>query len=431
MDFRPAWTSDGRRKAVLRRRTTPRWWWCVLWSVLCLFWSLSLVAECMIVASWNTPNETVTFQHIATDPMTGRLYVGAMNWLFQFDTTLRLEQTVQTGPVNDNMACFPGACPESDLSPTDNANKLLLVDELSRRLIVCGSVYQGACRRRELDDIARAEDLMQLPVAANDAESSTVAFVGPARYKGFPYRVLYVAATNTRLGPYRDMVPAICSRSLDEGHRLFSLIEHSFSAISRVDISSQLRDYYLVKYIYGFHSGDFIYFATLQLSSYLRVQAEYGYVSRLARVCVSDAGYDSYVETTLQCLGADGRDYNLLQDAHLVRAEPSDLLIGVFAASADHTEQSSGRSAVCVFSIAEVEQRFTENIHLCYNGSVPSRDMDYIAGSIQDCPAPGVREAILSALSSKVPIPSSYVLVLFSFFAVYTSEQKTKFSFAV
>lgn len=400
MDFRRAW-SDGRRKAVLHRRTTPRWWWCVLWSVLCLSWSSSLMVECMVVASWNTPNETVTFQHMATDPMSGRVYIGAMNWLFQFDAALRLEQSVQTGPVNDNIMCFPGACPESEFSPTDNSNKLLVVDETSRRLIVCGSVYQGACRRRELDDIARAEDLVQLPVAANDAESSTVAFVGPARYKGYPYRVLYVATTNTRLGPYRELVPAICSRSLDEGRRLFSLIEHSFSAISRVDISSQLRDYYLVKYIYGFHSGDFIYFATLQLSSYLRVLAEYGYVSRLARVCVSDAGYDSYVETTLQCLGPDGRDYNILQDAHLVRSEPSDLLVGVFAASADHTDQSSGRSAVCVFSMADVEQRFTENIHLCYNGSVPSRDMDYIAGSIQDCPAPGVREAILSALSSK------------------------------
>lgn len=419
MDFRRAW-SDGRRKAVLQRKTTPRWWWCVLWSVLCLSWS-STVVEGMIVASWSTPNETVTLQHMATDPMSGRVYIGALNWLFQFDASLRLEQSIQTGPVDDNIQCFPGACPESELAPADNANKLLVVDESSRRLLVCGSVYQGACRRRELDDIARAEDLVPLPVAANDADSSTVAFVGPARYKGYPDRVLYVATTNSRLGPYRDMVPAICSRSLEEGRRLFSVIERSFSAISRVDISSQLRDYYLVDYIYGFHSGDFVYFATLQRRSHLRSLEEWGYISRLARVCVSDAGYDSYVETTLQCLGPDGRDYNLLQDAHLVRAEPSDLLVGVFAASRDHTDRSSGRSAVCVFPLSDVEQRFTENIHLCYNGSVPSRDMDYIAGSIQDCPEPGVREAILSALlSSQVPTPSSYDFVLFSF-ALYLS----------
>lgn len=369
----------------------------------------------MVVASWNTPNETVTFQHMATDPMSGRVYVGAMNWLFQFDAALRLEQSVQTGPVNDNIMCFPGACADSELSPADNSNKLLVVDESSRRLLVCGSVYQGACRRRELDDIARAEDLVPLPVAANDADSSTVAFVGPARYKGYQYEVLYVATTNSRLGPYRELVPAICSRSLEEGRRLFSVIEHSFSAISRVDISSQLRDYYLVNYVYGFHSGDFIYFATLQLRSFLRVQAEFGYVSRLARVCVSDSRYDSYVETTLQCLGPDGRDYNLLQDAHLVRGEPTDMLVGVFAASADHTDQSSGRSAVCVFSMAEVEQRFTENIHLCYNGSVASRDMDYIAGSIQKCYEPGVREAILNALLSKKVLHPNPTHSLFSF----------------
>ncbi|XP_035219207.1 plexin-B-like isoform X4 [Stegodyphus dumicola] len=387
MDFphRRTW-ADGRRKAALQRRTSSRWWWCVLWSVLCLAWS-GAVADGVVVASYSTPNDTI--QHMAIDPMSGRIYVGATNWLFQFDAGLRLERTVQTGPVEDNIQCFPGACSEQDLAPSDNVNKLLVVDEGSRRLLVCGSVYQGACRRRELDDITRAEDLVPLPVAANDETSSTIAFVGPARYMGYPSRVLYVATTNSRLGPYRDMVPAICSRSLEDGRRLFAVIEKSFSAISRVDISSQLRDYYLVDYIYGFHSGDYVYFATLQRRSHLRSLEEWGYISRLARVCVSDAGYNSYVETTLQCLGPDGRDYNLLQDAHLVRAEPADLLVGVFAASRDHTARSSGRSAVCVFSLADVEQRFTENIHLCYNGSVPSRDMDYIAGSIQACPEPG------------------------------------------
>ncbi|GIY45882.1 hypothetical protein CEXT_9691 [Caerostris extrusa] len=212
----------------------------------------------------------------------------------------------------------------------------MVVDEVSRRLLVCGSVYQGACQRRELEDIAVSDDLVLLPVAANDETSSTVAFVGPARYMGYPSRVLYVATTNSRLGPYRDMVPAICSPT----------IAPSISGRRRIHITT------------GSH------------------------------LCFG-CRYDSYVETTLQCLGPDGRDYNLLQDAHIVRAEPADMLVGVFAASRDHTMHSSGRSAVCVFSLADIEQRFTENIHLCYNGSVPSRDMDYIAGSIQDCPEPG------------------------------------------
>ncbi|KAG8189829.1 hypothetical protein JTE90_026130 [Oedothorax gibbosus] len=392
---------DGRRRASLQRRISSRWWWCVLWSVLCMTRScVSEKTDSVIAATWTTPNETVTFQNIAMDGVSGRLYIGANNWLFQFDAGLRLERAVQTGPVEDNIQCFPGACSEHKLSPSDNVNKLLIVDEVSRRLLVCGSVFQGACRRRELDDIANAEDLVLLAVAANDETSSTVAFIGPARYLGYPSRVLYVATTNSRLGPYRDMVPAISSRSLEDDRKLFAVVEKSSWKISRVDISSQWRDYYLVDYVYGFHSGDYVYFATLQRRSYLRTLEEWGYISRLARVCVSDAGYDSYVETTLQCLGPDGRDYNLLQDAHVVRSESGDLLIGVFAASRSHTSHSSGRSAVCVFPLSDIEQRFNENIHLCFNGSVPSRDMNYIAGSVEDCPEPGVREAILSALYS-------------------------------
>ncbi|KAF8794646.1 Plexin-B like protein [Argiope bruennichi] len=394
--YRRTW-ADGRRKIPLQRRISNRWWWCIFWSVLCLSWS-ETQASGVIVASYTTPNETVVFQHVAVDSLSGRVYVGATNWLFQLSSGLELDRAVQTGPVEDNIQCFPGACSEQQVSFVDNVNKILVVDEVSRRLLVCGSVYQGSCQRRELEDIAVADELVPLPVAANDETSSTVAFVGPARYMGYPSRVLYVATTNSKLGPYRDMVPAICSRHLEDDQRLFGIIEKSFSEILRVDISSQVRDYYLVNYIYGFHSGDYVYFATLQRRSHLRSMEEGGYISRLARICVSDARYDSYVETTLQCLGPDGRDYNLLQDAHIVRTEPADLLVGVFAASRDHTVHSSGRSAVCVFSLADVEQRFTENIHLCYNGSVSSRDMDYIAGSIQECPEPGVREAILSNL---------------------------------
>lgn len=376
---------------------------CILWSfslslvvVLCRG---SVIHEPLNYPSFVTFNETINFTHMVVDPQTGKVYVGATNWLYQFNSNLGLESSVQTGPVEDNIGCFPTDCTGQLFSLT-NINKVLVIDQDSRLLIVCGSVQQGSCRRHHLDNISNYENLVPVPVAANDENSSTFAFIGPARYAGYPSRVLYVATTNSRLGPYRDMVPAICSRSLDE-HQLFRVIEHSFSSTARIDISSQLRDYYLVQYVYGFHSGDFIYFATLQRKSYLRALEEWGYITRLSRVCVSDAGYNTYTEVTLQCLGPDGTDYNLLQDASLVRAgsdlaadlhiEPgTDVLVGVFAVSKDHTYLTSPNSAICVYSLADIEQRFTENIHMCYNGSMVTRDMDYIAGIIENCPEPGI-----------------------------------------
>ncbi|XP_076325026.1 plexin-B-like isoform X2 [Tachypleus tridentatus] len=402
----------GSSSTVQRRHSrmkTKRWKW-ELFHALGVVCVLVLSSWCTVVASehnniyasYTTLNESVNFTHMVVDSRSGRVYVGATNWLYQFNSSLDMEVEVEIGPVQDSVQCSPTDCSNLRKVATTNFNKVLVVDDEAGMLLVCGSVHQGACRRHSLTNISILEELIPVPVAANDENSSTYAFIGPGHYFGHLSRVLYVATTNSRLGPYRDMVPAVTSRSLDNGPgKLFSIIEKSFSTIARVDISSHLRDYYLVNYIYGFFSGDFVYFSTVQRKSHLRALEEWGFVTRLARVCTSDAGYNTYTELTLQCLGEDGVDYNLLQDASLVASGAdlaetlqvptgSDVLIGVFAQSAaDHTSRPARKSAICVFSLAEIEQRFTENIHMCYNGSVVTRNMDYIAGSIKDCPEPG------------------------------------------
>ena len=77
------------------------------------------------------------------------------------------------------------------------------------------------------------------------------------------------------------MVPAICSRNLqDNDNGLFTVIEHSFSETARVDISVNLRDAFLVHYVYGFYHHDFAYFALIQRKSYLLANQEWGHESR-------------------------------------------------------------------------------------------------------------------------------------------------------
>ncbi|GIY08582.1 hypothetical protein CDAR_432961 [Caerostris darwini] len=295
----------------------------VFHAVLLAAWATSICHaqhEGSVVASYRTYNDSINFTHVVVDYQTGRVYVGATNWLYQFNSSLDVESNVRTGPVEDSIQCFPTGCSDQQLSTANNVNKVLVIDHEGGMLIACGSVHQGSCRRHSLQDIGNFEKLLPVPVAANDENSSTYAFIGPARYPGLlPSRVLYVATTNSRLGPYRDVVPAICSRSL-EPNKLFTIIERSFSSIARVDVSFHLRDYYLVNYVFGFHSGDYVYYATVQRKSHLRALEEWGYITRLSRVCVSDVGYDTYTEVTLQCLGEDGTDFNLLQDASVIRA---------------------------------------------------------------------------------------------------------------
>ena len=438
----------------------------------------------LAIVSYITPNKSINFTHIELDPVTGTVYVGAVNWIFQLHSeSLRVQHAVRTGPIRDSIYCTPTDCSgilqnnnnnnggggasvdDSDndndiinnanninnnnnannnnnnvIQVMNNVNKILLVEPYARMLIICGSVHQGACARHRLEDISTHEDLVPIPVAANDENSSTVAFVGPARYFGVQLTpILYVAATDTRLGPYRDVVPSISGRSLESGSRLFNIIDRSFTDSARVDILFHLRDYFQVRYIYGFHSGDYVYMTQVQRRSYLRAHEELGYVSRLSRVCVSDAGFHTYAEITLECsnvVGESGRrsyynhrhqhrhrtssissessssatntskgvieEFNLLQDAILMKAgadladslnieRGSQVLIGVFSTSIDaHTSRPGARSAVCLYPVADIEQRFAENIHLCYNGSVYSRNMDYIAGGVNQCPEPGV-----------------------------------------
>ncbi|XP_022257983.1 plexin-B-like [Limulus polyphemus] len=394
----------------------------ITWICLALVWAITRLCHVFanqnppIVASFTTFNKSVNVTHVVVDQHSGQVYVGATNWLYQFDSSLELEKEVKTGPVEDSIQCSPTDCFHQKKMVTNNVNKVLVIDSQAGKLIVCGSVHQGACRRHQLGNINIVEDLVPVPVAANDENSSTFAFIGPAEYFSYPSRVLYVATTNSRLGPYRDMVPTITSRSLEEDTgRLFGIIEKSFSTIARVDISFHLRDYYLVSYIYGFHSGGFIYFASVQRKSHLRALEEWGYVTRLARVCASDAGYNTYTEVTLQCVGPDGTNFNLLQDASvgsagadlasILRIRPgADVFIGAFAASKDHTSKPSRKSALCIYSVAEIEQRFTENIHLCYNGSVLTRNMDYIAGSINQCPESGKAGNILNFCNETIKL---------------------------
>ena len=362
-----------------------------------------------------TTNKAMNFSHIVLDPSSGKVYVGATNWLYQLNSNLSLEHAVRTGPVEDSASCSPTDCLGVDPSMirmTKNTNKILVIDHSSRMLIVCGSVHQGSCKRHSLSDIRSAEPLVGVPVAANDENSSTIAFIANARYGNIgtggasstslpSSQVLYVAASNSKLGPYRDVVPAISSRSLESGSRLFSIIEKSFTDTARVDIEYHLRDYFLVKYITGFSTRDFVYFATVQRKSHFRSLEEWGYISRLSRVCASDAGYHTYTEMTISCIGPDGSDYNLLQDATVVKTgsilsrslgvrDGEEVLIGTFAISKDHSTVPSTRSAICVFPLADIERGFLENIQLCYNGSVSSRNMDYIAGSMNECPEPRV-----------------------------------------
>ncbi|KAK1130594.1 hypothetical protein K0M31_018719 [Melipona bicolor] len=295
----------------------------------------------------------------------------------------------------------------------DNVNKLLIADLESQTLIACGSLLQGACEKYKMSNISIKPEFIPHSVAANDENSSTYAFIGPERYNAWGQtNILYVGTTFTNRGDYRHDVPAISSRNL---HNL-EFAEYTFNKQSIVYIDVKYRDHFLVKYVYGFNASDYAYFVLVQKQSHLPEEEEKGYISRLARSCISDPNYDSYTEVTLQCtvnLG-DGKpqSYNLVQDAKVAPAGSDiamqlgisvgdPIFVSVFSPSRGITNEPLSRSALCVYSLQEIETRFDENIHMCFNGSTKYRNMGYVSGPIQDgkCPTAGVSITFKRSLS--------------------------------
>jgi len=349
--------------------------------------------------------------HMAVDKSPhGRVYIGAVNKLIQLEgLNLTVETCTKTGPLSDSPQCPASGCPMSppvETTLTDNYNKILIIDLESRMLIVCGSIFQGACNKYKMANISLPGEFISMSIAANTEHDSTYAFIGPEHYNNWGRsNVLYVGTTFTNYGDYRHAVPAISSRHLYN----LDLAEFSFSKQSSLNINVNYRDRFLVKYVYGFNSSNYAYFVVVQKHSHLPGQEELGYVTRLARVCIDDANYDSYTEVTLQCMVKETSNsdnlvnYNLAQDLKLSIAgkdlaaslnidTDDQVLIGSFSPSQGITNEPMSKSAICVYSMKYVESKFDENIHMCFNGTIKYRNMPYISGLILqgNCPTAGV-----------------------------------------
>ncbi|XP_014679249.1 PREDICTED: plexin-A2-like, partial [Priapulus caudatus] len=357
------------------------------------------------------------FEHLARDPDTGALYVGAVNALYRLDANLTRHEAATTGPRDDDVGCSLGR-PCATGVPTDNHNKVLVVDAARGRLVVCGSVAHGVCDVRPLaaiSSVARAAPTT--PVAANNASAPTVAFLAPGP-RGRSVLVVGAtvathdggAAAAPTTSAYWDSVKAVASRTLeDDGDPATSDL---FRFVAKDAVSSlgtfvgfrsgtgSHRLTYPILYRSGFSAGGFSYLTTVQRAT---LDPGAPYVSKVARVCEADVEYRSFSEARLVCAappGDDaGGDYDVLQAATSGRIgrdlaadlglTPQDeVLVGVFArARSDDgggapSWEPSGDSALCLYRLLDVERTFATNERKCRDGYGSSI---YWTGTMQDC----------------------------------------------
>ncbi|ROT77169.1 Plexin-A4 [Penaeus vannamei] len=334
------------------------------------------------------------FTHLTVDKNTGTVYAGGVNRLYQLEPNLRLLQYVVTGPVSDSVECPASGCFSEDLQsmkPTNNVNKVLVIDYTHSRLIVCGSVGQGSCQVRDLRDITQLTRNVSEAIVANNATASTVAFIAPGPPNPPVTHVLYIGVTYTGKSVYRDEVPAVASRSLED-NRFFDIAVTDVTTSTRMLVNSLARKRYPITYVYGFGSENFSYFLTRQMED---TDAGSPYMSKLVRVCQNDPAYYSYTEIPIECKDQQGKHYNLAQAAYVGKPGADlakqlgiqtndDVLFAVFSPSESSEREGSPRpadsSALCVYSMKSVRRMFIDNIQKCFRGK-SDRGLNFISPS--------------------------------------------------
>lgn len=347
-----------------------------------LLLTVAVAAHASSAHSTFSDPDTEKFLHLAVDEFADRVYVGAVNYIYQLSGALQLLDKVRTAPESSS--------PPSDSE--NNYNKLLLIDYEHSRVISCGTLHEGTCFFHDRRNISIYESPSKVPVVATDESASTVGFVSPEDLAIRRPSVLHVATSYAPKGPY---LPAVSSRNLNPDATAFFLRAGNMTTGSGLFLKKRVREEFPIKYVYGFSWNGFSYFLTVQKKD---TSDDSPFVSKLVRVCQRDPVYKSYAEVELRCRTGTGENYNLAQTANVGKVGPEvaaglagndRALFVVFAKGRRETSRKPRpSSALCVYALKDLQRRFTENIQHCFEGN-GQRGLDFIEPS-EECQPVGV-----------------------------------------
>ncbi|XP_030856005.1 plexin-B1 isoform X2 [Strongylocentrotus purpuratus] len=286
-----------------------------------------------LVSSFKSPDPTLPFNHITINNITGDVYIGARQRLYQLNSDLTLKHSVDTGQCSNI-----------------NNNKLLLVAPSPEdKLITCGSC-DGYCETRSLTNISHDVvkydfGTIQRVVTTSDAPNVGAVFLGAdfvSNGEGTVDGGLY-----------------LFTGSSDANANIRSVSKHSLvdlRPVQRVSAPASSTTQAICKHLITYM--EYLY--------YFISRGDSVYLGRLCRNSLDD-DFESYTEIELQCESHDGI-YNVIQSAHIGPAgsqladsfsieSTDDLLYAVF------TSESS--SALCIYKMSDVLQSFEDAVLGC------------------------------------------------------------------
>ncbi|KAJ3597049.1 hypothetical protein NHX12_003449, partial [Muraenolepis orangiensis] len=350
------------------------------------------------------PSENQNVPHFATetainnvvqDPSSGRIYLGAVNAVFQLGPALGLEARAETGPRKDSRSCTPppSACQDTRLMP--NLNKLLLVHPANGSLIVCGSRYKGICSLLNLTNVEqqlyyRDSKGERTYVASIEDNVNVVGVMSRYRLKDtdaeFPVFLVgkgYGSLDSTKL---------ISTRILED-RRDWVVFENivDASAVQTAPFAPKHQH----DFRHAFKEGGFVYF----LFSRTLDGTDTKNLTYVSRLCESDNNYYSHTELLLHC-GPSNR-YSKVQAAYVavpgkelalsLGARPlSKVLFMVASAPDDDSSTGGGDSALCMYPLDSINVALVDIITACYFdlgkiGGKPAVDIPYSSKTAEFC----------------------------------------------
>ncbi|XP_059723498.1 plexin-A2 [Haemorhous mexicanus] len=375
-------------------------------ALLCLLLA-SLSRNVSSNASFNTfhsENRDWTFNHLTVHRGTGAVYVGAINRVYKLSGNLTILVAHKTGPEEDNKSCYPPLivqpCSEV-LTLTNNVNKLLIIDYSENRLLACGSLYQGVCKLLRLDDLF----ILVEPSHKKEHYLSSVNKTGTmygviVRSEGEDGKLFIGTAVDGK----QDYFPTLSSRKLPRDPESSAMLDyelHSDFVSSLIKIPSDtlaLVSHFDIFYIYGFASGNFVYFLTVQPETpegvSINSASDLFYTSRIVRLCKDDPKFHSYVSLPFGCVRGD-TEYRLLQAAYLSKpgevlaralniTAQEDVLFAIFSKGQKQYHHPPDDSALCAFPIRTVNAHIKERLQSCYQGE-GNLELNWLLGKDVQC----------------------------------------------
>lgn len=349
-------------------------------------------------------SETI-INNVVQDPQTGRIYLGAVNAIFQLGPALHLEARVETGPKVDARTCTPPASACQKTMFMDNLNKLLLIHPSNSSLIVCGSRYRGICSLLNLSNVEQQlyysdSKGERTYVASIEDNVNVVGVMSTYEKDGHTFDVFLVGKGYGEL----DSTKLISTRILQD-YKEWVVFESIIEA-SAVQ-TTPFAPKYLHVFRYAFKDNGFVYF----LFSRTLDGTDIKNLTFVSRLCENDPHYYSHTELQLNC--GPNNQYNKVQAAfvaspgkELARAMTESGLYGkvvpwnkvlFMVASSDEDEHKSG---LCMYPLNSINEKLVDIITACYS------DSGKISGSLAvDVPYSSFKTDVCS---SKIAVSVTY-----------------------